>query len=177
MKKSAVKRFLVFVAIFGILMTVIGILSSYSKPASSMPSFNFLNGRKPAYHCINNSQYQYSITQDIYSFEADFDDVFPDANKELLALGFVDKTRPDPGDWTRHYWLRKGPYEQINLTIYRRQKLGIYSTPESSDYSSPDRYEFHVRDGWTSVMVSVEVVPWRIRFYSRLYRIIYIFRP
>ena len=141
-----------------------------------MPSFEFLKGRKPEYHCKKNLLGK-KVTEDIYSFEADFDNVFPDANKELLALGFVDKTRPDPGDWTRHYWLRKGPYEQIHLTIYRRQKLGIYSTPESSDYSSPDRYEFHIRDGWTSVMVSVEVVPWRIRFYSRLYRIIYIFRP
>jgi len=177
MKKSAAKRFLVFVAIVGIFLTVIGILSIYSTPAPSMPSFNFLKGRKLTYHKVNKSRTQYNTIQDFYSFEADFDDVFPDANKELLALGFVDKTRPDPGDWTRHYFLRKGPYKRIHLTIYRRQKLGIYSTPKSSDYSSPDRYEFHIQDAWTSVMVSVEVVPWRIRFYSRLYGIINRLRP
>ena len=176
MKKVAAKRFLVFVAIVGIFLTVIGILSIYSTPAPSMPSFNFLNGRKPAYQSVK-SHLGNNITEDIYSFEADFDDVFPEANKELLALGFVDKTRPDPGDWTRHYLLRKGPYEWIHLTIYRRQKLSVYSTPESSDYSSPDRYEFHTRDGWTSVMVSVEVVPRRIRFYSWLYGIINSLRP
>lgn len=176
MEKSAAKRFLVFVAIVGILMTVIGILSSYSRPEPSMLSFKFLNGRKPAYRCINNHLGN-KITQDIYSFEADFNDIFPKANSELLALDFADKTRPISEQWHRNYSLRKGPYERIHVTIYKRQKLGVYSTPESSDYSSPDRYEFHVRDGWTSVMVSVEVVPWRIRFYSRLYGIINRLRP
>jgi len=173
MKKSAAKRFLVFVAIVGIFLTVIGILASYSIPEPSMPSFNFLNGRKPAY------QYQKShlgnkITEDIYSFEADFDDVFSDANKELLALGFADKTRPGSEMWHRDYSLRKGPYpyERIRVRIYTRHKLSVYSTPESSDYSSPDRHEFHLQYGWTSVTISVEVVPWRIRFYSRLYGII-----
>lgn len=170
MKKSAVIRFFVFVVITGIVLAAIGLLLHYSKPASSMPSFNFLNSRKPVYHC-KNTHLGKKITRDIYSFEADFDDVFPDANKELLALGFADKTRPDPGPWTHDYWLRKGLYEQINVRIHRRQKLGVYSTPKSSDYSSPDRYEFHIRDGWTSVTVSVEVVPWRVRFYLWLSRI------
>lgn len=176
MKKSAVKKVLVFVAIVGIFLTVIGFLSQSSRSGPSMPSFNFLNDRKPAYRCKKNHLGN-KITQDIYSFEADFDDVFPDANKELLALDFVDKTRSESELWHRNYLLLKGPYEKIHLTIYKRQKLGVYSTPESSDYSSPDRYVFHVQDGWTSVMVSVEVVPWRIRFYSWLYGIIYRLRP
>ena len=176
MKKSAVKRFFVLVGIVGIFLTVIGLLSHYSRPESSMPTFKFLNGQKPAYHCKKNHLGN-NITEDIYSFEADFDDVFPDANKELLALGFGDETRPDPGEWTRSYFLWKGPYEKIHVRIHRRQKLGVYSTPESSDYSSPDRYEFHIRDGWVSVDVRVEVVPRRIRFYSWLYGIINRLRP
>jgi hypothetical protein len=162
MKKTAVKRFLAFVVIVGIFLAVIGILSSYSRSEPSMPSFEFLNGRKPAYHCINNSQYQYSITQDIYSFEADSNDIFPKANSELLALGFVDMT--DTGQWHRDYELRTGlPYERIWVRIYKKHKLSVYSTPESSDYSSPDRYEFHTRDGWVSVEVRVAVAKWGLR--------------
>jgi hypothetical protein len=175
MKKSVVKSSLAFIVIVGVVLTVIVLLSRYSKPGPSMPSFSFLGDRKPAYRCIK-SHLGNDITQDFYSFEADFDDVFPDANKELLALGFVDKTRPISEQWHRNYLLLKGPYEKIRVTFYKRQKLGVYSTPDSSDYSSPDRHAFHVRDGWTSVMVSVEIVPWRIRFYSVLSRIFYIFR-
>jgi hypothetical protein len=170
MKKPAVKRFLAFVVIVGIVITVIGFLLRDSRPGLSMPSFSFLNGRKPAYHYIN-SHLQSKITQDIYSFEANFDDVFPDANKELLALGFVDKTRSGSGLWHRDYFLMKGPYEHINVRIYTRQKLSVYSTPESSDYSSPDKHEFHIRDGWVSVTVSVEVVKWKFRLYDWLSRI------
>ena len=86
MKKSAVKNSLVVVVIIGIFLTAIGLLLHYSMPWPSMPSFNFLKGREPAYHCII-SQSGKKIIQDIYSFEADFDEVFPEANKELLALG------------------------------------------------------------------------------------------
>lgn len=171
MKKSAAKRYLAFAAIVGIFLTVIGLLSHYSRPELSMPSFNFLNGRKPAYHSINNSQTQYKTTQDIYSFEANFNDVFPEANKELLALGFVDKTRSGSELWHRDYFLLKGPYERIRVRIYTKHKLSVYSTPESSDYLSPDRHEFHIRDGWVSVSVSVEAVKWRFRLYSWLSRI------
>jgi hypothetical protein len=171
MKKSAVKSTFVVFAIVGIFLIVIALIIHYSMPGPSMPSFSFLNGRKPAYHCIK-SQLGNKIIQDIYSFEADFDEVFPEANKELLALGFADKTSSEPGVWDHNYWLRKGLYEQINVRIHKRQKLGVYSNPESSDYSSPDQYVFHVRDGWTSVTVSIQVVLRQIRFYSWLYSII-----
>ena len=176
MKKSAVKNSLVVVVIIGIFLTAIGLLLHYSMPWPSMPSFNFLKGREPAYHCII-SQSGKKIIQDIYSFEADFDEVFPEANKELLALGFADKTHPELGIWDHDYWLGKGPYEQINVRIYTKHKLSVYSTPESSDYSSPDRHEFHLQNGWISVTVSIEVVPRRIRFYSWLYSIINRLRP
>jgi hypothetical protein len=163
MKKSAVKSSLVFVIIVGIFLTMVGLLLHYSRPGPSMPSFSFLGGHKPAYHYINNSYTQYSTTQDIYSIEANFDDIFPEANKELLALGFVDKTSSGSGQWHRDYELRSGPYERIRVRIYKRQKLSVYSTPKSSDYSSPDRYEFHVRDGWISVTVSVDATKWQYR--------------
>jgi len=114
-----------------------------------------------------------NITEDIYSFEADFDDVFPDANKELLALGFADKTRSGSEMWHRDYLLLNGSYERIWVSIHKRHKLGVYSTPKSSDYSSPDQYEFHYREGWVSVEVRVETVKWKIRFLDRLNRIIY----
>lgn len=156
---------------------MIALVLHYSRLGPSMPSFNFLGGRKPSYHTISNSQTQKRITQDIYSFEADFDDVFPDANKELLALGYKDKTNPVSELWHRNYLLLKGPYERIHVTIYKRQKLSVYSTPESSDYSSPDRYEFHIQDGWVSVEVRVEAVKWRFRLYSWLSRIFYSLRP
>jgi hypothetical protein len=172
MKKSAVRNSLVVVAIVAIFMTMIALVSHYSMPVSSMPSFNFLGDRKPAYHTMNNSQTQKRITQDIYSFEANFDDIFLDANKELLTLGFVDKTHSGSELWHRDYSFLNGPYEQIRVRIYTRHKLSVYSSPKSSDYSSPDRHEFHLRDGWISVTVSVEVVPWRIRFYSWLSRIL-----
>jgi len=171
MKKSAVKRFLGFVVIAGIVLTTIGLLLHYSRPGPSMPSFNFLDGRKPVYHC-KKSHLENKITQDIYSFEADFDDVFPGANKELLALGFTDKTRPGSEMSYRDYLLLNGPYRKIRVRMYTRHKLSVYSTPESSDYTSPDRYEFYLRDGWISVDVREEVVPRRIRFYSWLYGII-----
>jgi len=176
MKKSAVKSSLVFAAIAGIVLALIGLLLCYSKSGPSMPSFNFLKGRKPAYRYIK-SHLGNKIRQDIYSFEADFDDVFPDANKELLALSFADKTRSGSEMWHRDYSLRKGPYKQIRVRIYTKHKLGVYSTPASSDYSSPDQHEFHIRYGWVSVSVSVETVPWRIRFYSWLSRTIYSLRP
>lgn len=176
MKKSAVKIYLVVVAIAGIFLIVIALVLHYSIPGLSMPSFSFLNGRKPAYHCIK-SQSGYKITQDIYSFEADFDEVFPEANKDLLALGFADKTHSGSEMWHRDYLLLNGPYERIRVRIYTKHKLSVYSTPESSDYSSPDRHEFHLRNGWVSVTVSIEVVPRRIRFYSWLYRIISRLRP
>lgn len=171
MKKSAVKRFLAFVVIVGMVLTVIGLLLRYSRSEPSMPSFSFLNGRKPAYRSTNNSHYQYRIIQDIYSFEADFDDVFPDANKELLALGFVDKTGSGSEMWHRDYLLLNGPYERIRVRIYTKHKLSVYSTPESSDYSSPDRHEFHFRDGWVSVTVSVEAAKWGFRLDLWLSRI------
>ena len=171
MKKSAVKRFLVLVGIVGIFLTVIGILSIYSASEPLIPSFNFLNSRKPAYR-YKKSRLGKNITEDIYSFEAYFDNIFPDANKELLAMGFADKTRSGSEQWHRDYSLRRGPYEWIRVRIYTKHKLSVYSTPESSDYSSPDRHEFHIQYGWVSVSVSVETVPWRIRFYSRLYGII-----
>jgi hypothetical protein len=177
MKKSAVKRYSAFAVLVGIILIVIGLLLHYSRPEPSMPSFSFLGGQKPAYHSINNSQTQYRTTQDIYSFEAEFNDVFPDANKELLALGFVDRTSSGSELWHRDYSLRRGPYELIRVRIYTKHKLSVYSTPKSSDYSSPDRHEFHLQDGWVSVTVSVEAVKWRIRFYSWLYRIFYIIRP
>ena len=171
MKKSAVKRSLAFVVIVGISLTMIGLMLHYSRTEPSMPSFSFLSGRKPTYHSTNNSHYQYSITQDIYSFEADFNDVFPNANSELLALGFVDTT--DTGQWHRDYELRSGlPYERIRVRIYKKHKLSVYSTPESSDYSSPDRYEFYTRDGWVSVTVSVDVAKWGFRLDLWLDRII-----
>jgi len=171
MKKSTFKRSLVFVVIVGIFLTMIGLMLHYSRPGPSMPSFNFLNGRKPAYHCINNSQTQQQITQDIYSFEAEFNDVFPDANKELLALGFVDRTSSGSELWHRDYSLRRGPYERIRVRIYTKHKLSVYSTPKSSDYSSSDRYEFHSRDGWVSVTISVDVAKWRHRLDLWLNRI------
>lgn len=162
MKKSAVKSYLAFVVIVGIFLTVTGLMLHYSRPEPSMPSFSFLGGRKPAYHITNNSRTQYRITQDIYSFEADFDDVFPKANSELLALGFVDTT--DSGLWYRDYELRSGlPYERISVRIYKKHKLLVFSTPESSDYSSPDQYEFQNRDGWVSVEVRVAVAKWGFR--------------
>jgi hypothetical protein len=174
MKKSPVKSFLLYVVVVGIFLTMIGLIIHYSRQEPSMPSFSFLNGRKLAYNSTNNSRTQYRTTQDIYSFEAEFDDVFPEANKELLALGFVDKTRSGSEMWHRDYFLVKGPYEQISVRIYTKQKLSVYSTPKSSDYSSPDRHEFHIEDGWVSVSVSVMVVPHRIRFYSWIYRIFYV---
>jgi hypothetical protein len=176
MRKSAVKTSLVVVAIVGIFLTGIGLFLHYSRPGPSMPSFNFLGDRKPAYQC-KKSHLGNKITEDIYSFEAEFDDVFPDANRELLALGYKDKTNPVLALWNRNYLLLNGPYEKISVRIYKRQKLGVYSTPESSDYSSPDQYVFHIRDGWTSVSVSVEVVPRRIWFYAWLYRIFHSLRP
>jgi len=162
MKKSAVKSYLAFVVIVGIFLTVTGLMLHYSRPEPSMPSFSFLGGRKSAYHSTNNSRTQYRITQDIYSFEADFDDVFPKANSELLALGFVDTT--DSGLWHRDYEFRSGlPYERIRVRIYNKHKLLVFSTPESSDYSSTDRHEFHTIDGWVSVTVSVDVAKWQHR--------------
>jgi hypothetical protein len=176
MKKSAVRSSLVVVAIAGIFLSVIALVLLYSMPGPSMPSFNFLGDRKPAYQC-KKSHLGNNITEDIYSFEADFNDVFPDANKELLALGYKDKTSPALALWNRDYLLLKGPHKKISVRIHKRQKLGVYSTPESSDYSSPERYEFHIRDGWVSIEVRVEVVKWRIRLYAWLYGIFHRLRP
>lgn len=173
MKKSAVKSSLVVVAIVGIFLTVIALVLHYSRPGPSMPSFRFINGRKPVAHIRDKGKTQYSMTRDIYSFRADFNDVFPDANKELLALGYKDKTNPTSAPWSHNYLLLNARYEQTWVTIYKKYKLSVYSNPESSDYSSPDQYVFHVRDGWVSVSISVMVVPWRIRFYSWLCRIFY----
>lgn len=162
MKKSAVKRSLAFVVIVGIFLTVIGLLLRNSRSGPSMPSFSFLSGRKPAFHSKNNSQTMYRITNDIYSFEADFNNVCLNANAELLALGFVDTTQPIL--YCREYVFRgKLPYELVHVRISDNQKLTVYSTPESSKYSSPERHAFHYRDGWVSVEVTVEVAKWRFR--------------
>jgi len=162
MKKSAVKRFLAFVVIVGMVLAVIGLLLRYSRPEPSMPSFSFLGDRKPAAHSKNNSQTLYRITKDIYSFEADFNEVCLNANTELLALGFVDTTQPVL--YCREYELRSGlPYELVSVRIWDNQKLLVYSTSESSDYSSPERHGFDHRDGWVSVEVTVEVAKWRFR--------------
>ena len=140
-----------------------------------MPSFNFLGDRKPVAHIRDNGKTH--MTQDVYSFEADFNDVFPGINKELLALGYKDKTNPASALLDHNYLLLNGRYEQIWVTIYKKHKYSIYSTPESSDYSSPDRHVFHIRDGWVSVSILVMVVPLRIRFYSWLCQIFYSLHP
>ena len=156
MKKSVVKRSLAVVIIVGIFLTLVGLLVWYSRSRPPIPSFRFLSGQGSALHVKDKRKSLYRTTRDIYSFEADFNDVCADANAELTALGFVDETPLGHESSRRVYSLQKKvPGESVWIRILDKHKIAVYSTPESSEYSSPELHAYHYRDGWVSVEVKI----------------------
>jgi len=145
MERSVIKKSFAVAITIGVLLTLLGLLRRYSKP---MPSFQFLSSRGPAI-CIKEAA---SKTRFVYSFEADFNDVCADANAELSALGYVDTTRPRQEPRSREYMFRNKVHGgSVTVSIRDRHKLSVYSTPQRSEYSSPDLYAYHYRVGWVSV--------------------------
>lgn len=153
MKRPVIKISLAIVIIIGIFLALFGLLSRDSMPTLS---FNFLRGRELT-SCIkaDPGRSVYRTTRYVYSFEADFNDVWSKANAELSALGFVTGTFRQDEPRIREYQLRgKRNDELVTVRILDRHKLLVYSTPKSSQYSSPDRHEYHYRYGWVTVDIA-----------------------
>ena len=151
--KSVFRICLAILFMIAVLLTLIRLLSHNT---TSMPSFYFLNGRKPAIRTQDDRKSLHRATRDIYSFQADFNNVCADANTELSYMGFLAETLPEQEPCRQVYrLLNKLSDELVTVTIRDKHK--------SSEHSTPDFHAYEYRDGW----VSVEIALWRRPFWTR----------
>jgi hypothetical protein len=167
--EKAMKRRLLIVSL-AILIAVgilVGLFVAVTRDPGPAMSFNFLDGRKLIARIEEKpGKSAYKTTRDVYSFEADFNGVCTKAEAELLGLGFKNVMLGNQKSNSRQYMLRNNASaERFSVSILDKQRLSSYSTPESSGYSSPERHEYHWRDGW----VSIEVTRRRLRSWPPKY--------
>ncbi len=163
--EKVMKRRLVKVALA--ILIVIGILVGLTWDSGPEMSFRFLDGRKLTARIEQApGKSAYKTTRDVYSFEADFNDVSTEVEAELLGLGFKNVMLGNQKSNSRQYMLRNNSStERFSVIILDQHSLLSYSTPKSSKYSSPARHEYHWRDGW----VSIEVTRRRLRYWPPKY--------
>lgn len=150
MKKSVIKISLAFGIITALVLILLGLRLIDSDVA--VTSYRFLAGQKPVV-CkkakIGNKNKRY-----IYSFEADFDDLWSKAYSELkpegfIALGIVQILSGKKSKERTFHLKEKFPRGPVGINIYNNRQC--IKLPNSNDYGiSP-------RDGW----VMVEIVYWR----------------
>lgn len=141
MKQSAIKKLFVAVAVIIVLLVLIGLVPWRTR---TNPTFQFLSGQNPVNREKNESDIKY-----YYSFEGDFNDVSQKAITELAALGFRNTGASSPP--TYDYYRAS---DKTRVTILDRHRYEAYTTPNNSDYSSPDNGKFHFyEDGWISIVI------------------------
>jgi hypothetical protein len=147
-KKSKTKTVCVVVIIVSVGLIAAALCLNRPTP---VPPFKFIGGREPVARIEDSPHRQESIT---YSFEADFNDVYASAGSELSALGYTETTRR-PSDVPRTSSFQLITRRRaVAIWIIDRHKYTVYSTPQHSEYSSPDRLEPHGVDGWVSVRIT-----------------------
>ena len=154
MKRPVIKISLAIFVVVGILLGLLVVLTRDWGPETS---FGFLDGRALTARIEQDpGRSAYRTTREVYSFEADFNEVFAKVDAELSALGF----KVDPSVVRGAFFLRH-EYKLANATSAKAvvvslrdgAELKVYSTPKSSKYSSPDRYEYHQKNGWVSIEI------------------------
>jgi len=162
MKRRVVKISLAIFVVIGILL---GLLVVLLLDTGLETSFDFLDGRTMT-GPIDQAHHSHIIKGEVYSFEADFNDVCAKAGAELLELGFSSKRGfdrdPRRCSYARH---KSASIRQLGVMIIDKHRFSMYSTPKSSEYSSPDRYQYHYEEGW----VSVEIVRTRLKYWPPQY--------
>ena len=151
LKRRVVK---VFLAIFVLVGIVLGLFAVLTRDWGPEVPFDFLAGRTLTANPVRSV---YGPTTVIYSFEgdfADFNDVCTKADSELLPMGF--RVFPPIGVIPiRTYLLPSTAADTCALvSISYRQEIEAHSTAKSSEYSTPNRYTSHDKNGSVSVRVA-----------------------
>lgn len=141
------------VAALGFVGILLGLHASAARDWGRQMSFDFLDGRSMTCR-IEQSRNSRRITRDVYSFEADFNDVCANLDSELSELGFTMSSERNPEYRMRDYLRKKGSsIRWINVRI--SDKL-IFSA-----FPSPDGLDCHYEEGW----VSIEIQRWQRQFW------------
>jgi len=150
MKRRAVKISLVVTVAVVILL---GLLVVLAWDWDLETSFGFLDGRTMTGR-IEQARNSRKITREVYSFEADFNDVCAKADAELSALGFRRLSEGNQEPRMRDY-LRKKSFSVrwVNVRVIDRLKFSAGSAPKSSENSNPDRWEYRDAEGWVSIEI------------------------
>jgi hypothetical protein len=153
----------VFVAVVLIIITALTLIVLFSLLPRPMPVFNFLGGQIPLHHVKDNS---YRI--DFYSFKANINSINKEANAELASLGYTER---NTNVYNSFYKLREweSPDKSVCVRITDKQRIKVFADPQTSQYSSPDRYWEYYEDGW----ITVEVRQRRRDIHRFLYRLIW----
>jgi hypothetical protein len=125
----------------------------------SVPEFEFLKDKGSFIKIDLSDQSMTKEIRFVYSFEADYNDIVADANLELSALGYKGNFSQPKEAFYRSctYFLRgEKPGASISVEFIDKNELIAYETPKNSEYPSPDRYEYHIRDGWVSVQITLK---------------------
>ena len=138
----------VFVAVALIIITALTLVAFFSLLPRPMPVFNFLGGQRPLHHVKNKS---YRI--DFYSFKADVNSIHIKANAELTSLGYEGRINVGQEKFFSKQWEWRFPGNSISVTIKNNRRTKVFRDPETSQYSSPDRYSGFHEDGWITVEV------------------------
>jgi hypothetical protein len=160
MKRDAIKAFFVVVLI----IIVLTLASLFLLQFDSMPTFNFLSGQNPLHH-VKDRLYRI----DFYSFKADVNDIYKIAKAELISLGYNNKTQsPQKNNFSKlRQW--ELPDNSVLITFRDNRRLKVFSDPQTSQYSSPDRYWDYPEDGW----ITVEIKKSHHNFWLWFYKLIW----
>lgn len=150
-------------AVILIIVIVLTLVTIFSLHSNSMPTFNFLSGQKPIHHVKNKSD-----RIDFYSFKADVNSIHMKAKAELTSLGYTDVIHAGQEKFFFKQWQWVLPDRSVRVRIIDKQRIKVFSDPETSQYSSPDRYSGFYEDGW----ITVEVRQRRRNFWWWYYKII-----
>lgn len=117
----------------------------------ALPSFRFLEGREVSLRWQEEERGQYPcrIRREVYSFEADANDVCPAAHEELLAAGFVEEEDDIGPDWLGRYYRRPVSVDEVLVVrVFDRHKP--FEGPLAAGVT------YGVREGWVTIEVSRE---------------------
>ena len=166
MKRRLIKVSLVILVVVGIVLSLLVAMVCDSGPEIS---FGFLDGRTLTARIKEDpGTSRYRITQEVYSFEADFEDFLAEANAELSALGFIAVRGVGGRRVTPRRYSLPGTGSAGPIGVYFRdsQKLKARTPAKLPDYYSHiERFQFVSADGW----VSVEVTRRRVRLWPPKY--------
>ena len=156
----------IFVVVAGILLALLAVMMCDSGPEISL---GFLDGRAMTARLEEETgKSAYRTTREVYSFEADFNDVCARADAELSATGA--KTLLYSGRWPGRE-VAMYPFrstfsgESVRVSIAEGKKLRKYLTPKWSKQASLFGYNYERTSGW----VSVEIIQTRPRSWPPKY--------